>query len=334
MAAAGFAVVAIDLPLHGITDPTNPFYRNQLLTGTPAAGLISGERTFDLDLSINATGAAGSDGKIDPSGSYFINLNSLLTSRDNLREGVTDLLELRSSIAVMSLDGHTPAFDTARVGFIGQSLGSIEGTTFMAVAQTPNTYVQNAVLNVPGGGVVGLLIGSPTFGPVILGGLAQAGVHPGTPEFGQFVVAAQTVIDSGDPINFALATANKNILAQEVVGGSPRLAGDIAPANCSTCYDANGNWLPDQVIPNAVAGFPLSGGNPLIAALGLTTLTSSTQSATGIRGVVRFVTGTHGSLLDPSTSPQATVEMQTEAASFLATGGTAVQITNPAVIKH
>ena len=226
------------------------------------------------------------------------------------------------------------AVSNARVAYIGQSLGSIEGTTFMAIAQTPNTYVQNAVLNVPGGGVVGLLLGSPTFSPIILGGLAGAGVLPGTPAFGQFVVAAQTVIDSGDPINFAFATANKNILAQEVVGGSPPLAGDISASKCSNCYDASGNWLPDQVIPNAVAGFPLSGGNPLIAALGLTTLTSSTQSATGIRGVVRFVTGTHGSLLDPSTSPQATVEMQTEAASFLATGGAAVQITNPAVIKH
>jgi len=334
MAAAGFAVVAIDLPLHGLTDPTNPFYRNQLLTGTPGAGLITGERTFNLDLQNNTTGAPGPDGKIDPSGSYFINLSSLLTSRDNLREGVADLLELRTSIATMSLDGLTPSFDTARVAFIGQSLGSIEGTTFMAIAQTPNTYVQNAVLNVPGGGVVGLLLGSPTFSPIILGGLAGAGVLPGTPAFGQFVVAAQTTIDSGDPINFAFATANKNILAQEVVGGSPPLAGDISASKCSTCYDANGNWLPDQVIPNAVAGFPLSGTNPLIAALGLTTLTSSAQSATGIRGVVRFVTGTHGSLLDPSTSPQATVEMQTEAASFLATGGTAVQITNPAVIKH
>jgi hypothetical protein len=204
----------------------------------------------------------------------------------------------------------------------------------MAVAQTPNTYVQNAVLNVPGGGTVGLLIGSPAFSPLILGGLAAAGVHPGTPAFGQFTVAAQTVIDSGDPINFALATANKNILAQEVVGGSAPLAGDISAAHCATCYDANGNWLSDQVIPNAVAGFPLSGGNPLIAALGLSSITSTTQSATGIRGVVRFVTGTHGSLLDPSSSPQATVEMQTEAATFLATGGTVVPVANSAVVKH
>jgi pimeloyl-ACP methyl ester carboxylesterase len=332
-AAAGFAVISMDLPLHGLTDPTNPFYRNQLLFGSPAAGLITGERTFDMDFANNATNAPGPDGKIDSSGLYFINLSSLLTSRDNLREGVADLLELRSAIPSISLDGATLAFDSARVAYVGQSLGSIEGTTFMAVAQTPNTYVQNAVLNVPGGGVVGLLIGSPAFSPLILGGLAQAGVLPGTPAFGQFVTAAQTVVDSGDSINYAWATANKNILAQEVVGGSAPVAGDISPSHCATCYDANGKWLPDQVIPNAVAGFPLSGGNPLIAALGLSTITATTQSATGIRGVVRFVTGTHGSLLDPSTSPQATVEMQTEAVSFLATGGAAVQVVNTNVIR-
>jgi pimeloyl-ACP methyl ester carboxylesterase len=334
LAAAGFAVIAIDLPLHGLTDPTSPLYRNQLLTGSPAAGLITSERTFDLDIANNTTGAPGPDGEIDSSGGYFINLTSLLTSRDNLRQGVADLLELRSAIPSMSIDGATPAFDGARVAFVGQSLGSIEGISFMSVAQTPNTFVQNAVLSVPGGGVVGLLLGSPTFAPVILKGLAGAGVLPGTPAFSQFVVAAQTVIDSGDPINYAYNTANKNILVHEVVGGSLPLAGDISAANCSTCYAANGTWLPDQVIPNTVAGSPLSGGEPVIAALGLTPITGPVQSATGVRGVVRFVTGTHGSLLDPSTSPQATVEMQTEAASFLATGGNAVQVTNTAVIKH
>jgi pimeloyl-ACP methyl ester carboxylesterase len=337
LAAAGFATVAIDLPLHGVTDRTNPFFHNQLLTGTPAAGLITGERTFDLDLA-GGTDCHGQpmcgDGFIDPSGSYFINLTSLLTSRDNLRQAVADLLELRSALPSVSLDGATAAFDSARIAFAGQSLGAMVGTDFMAVAQTPNTYVQNAVLNVPGGGIIGLLLGSPTFAPIVLGGLAQAGVLPGTAAFGQFVTAGQTVIDSGDPINFAFATANKNILAQEVIGGNAPVAGDIPPSVCgSKCYDANGKWLPDQVIPNTSPGFPLSGGNPLIAVLGLSAITSTTQSATGIRGVVRFTNGVHSSLLDPTTSPQTTVEMQTEAVSFLATGGNAVQVVNTSVIK-
>jgi pimeloyl-ACP methyl ester carboxylesterase len=335
LAAAGFAVVAIDLPLHGVTDPANPFYRNQLLAGSPAAALITGERTFDLDLQNNTTSAPGPDGKIDGSGSYFINLTSLLTSRDNLREGVADLLELRSALPAVKLDGVNVSFDSARIAFAGQSLGGIEGTTFMAVAQTPNTYVQNGVLNVPGGGIVGLLLGSKTFAPVIIGGLAGAGVQPGTPAFGQFVVAAQTVVDSGDPINYAVFTANKNLLVQEVVGGNAPVAGDIAVAACgSKCYDASGHWLPDQVVPNTSPGFPLSGTEPLAAALGVATITATTQSATGIRGIVRFTNGVHSSLLDPTTSPQTTVEMQTEAASFLASGGAAVQVANNAVIQH
>ncbi|HEY8011317.1 MAG TPA: hypothetical protein VIE67_10000 [Rudaea sp.] len=334
LAAAGFAVIAIDLPLHGLVDPTNPFFHNQLLTGSPAAGLITGERTFDLDFQNNTTGAAGPDGKIDPSGSYFINLTSLLTSRDNLREGVADLLELRSALPSVSLDGVTPAFDSARVAFVGQSLGSIEGTSFMALAQTPNTAVQNAVLNVPGGGITNLLLASPSFSPLILSGLAAAGLHPGTADFNTFIVATQTVIDSGDPINYAFATTSKNILAQEVVGGSAPLLGDVSLANCPTCYDANGKWLPDQVIPNTAPGAPLSGGSPLIAVLGLSSISSTAQSATGIRGAVRFVAGEHGSILDPSSSPQTTVEMQTEAVNFLASGGTYVPITNPAVVKQ
>jgi len=102
----------------------------------------------------------------------------------------------------------------------------------------------------------------------------------------------------------------------------------------SKCYDANGKWLPDQVVPNTSPGFPLSGTEPLIAALGLTSITSTAQSATGLRVAVRFTNGVHSSLLDPTTSPQTTVEMQTEAATFLATGGTLVPITNSAVVKH
>jgi hypothetical protein len=61
--------------------------------------------------------------------------------------------------------------------------------------------VQTGVLNVPGGQVVYLLNGSPTFGPVIRAGLAAVGVQACTPTCEQFLGAAQTVADSGDTIN-------------------------------------------------------------------------------------------------------------------------------------
>ncbi|MDR3386708.1 MAG: hypothetical protein P4L92_06600 [Rudaea sp.] len=309
LAAQGFAVIAIDAPLHGLTDKTNPFYRNQLFTGTAAAGLITGERTFDLDFENNTTGAPGPDGVIDPSGTYFINLTNLLVSRDNLREATADLMSLTRAIPSISLGVNpTGDFDGSRMEFVGQSLGSIIGTTFIAM----EPHVTVGLLNVPGGGIARLLDASPAFGPSIHAGLAQAGLTQGTPTYDAFFVAAQTVVDSGDSINFAFATAGKAILAQEVVGDATHPS--------------------DQVIPNSVPTAPLSGTEPLLAALGLSTLTQTTQAAQ-IRGAVRFTQGVHGSLLDPTSSAAVTAEMQGEMASMIASGGQAVLITNTSVIR-
>jgi len=311
LAAQGYAVIAIDAPLHGITDKTNPFYDNQLIAGAVPA-LVTNERTFDLDLSNNTTQAPGPDGQIDGSGTYFINLSSLLTSRDNLRQANADLLELTDAIVKgnMTVVGGSSAslLDGSSVEFVGQSLGSIIGTAFMAI----EPHVTVGVLNVPGGGVARLLDASPSFGPSIHAGLAQAGLTQGTPQYDAFFVAAQTVVDSGDSINFAFATAGKAILAQEVVGDA--------------------SHPPDQVIPNSVAGAPLSGTEPLLAALGLQSIFQTTQSATPIRGVVRFTQGEHGSLLDPTSSAAVTAEMQGEMASMIVSHGQVVQITNPSVI--
>src|SRR6185312_8385290 len=131
------AVVAIDLPLHGVTDKTDPLYQNQLFNGTPVASILTvpvTERTFNMDLENNSTLAAGSDGKIDGSGAWFINLTSTITSRDNLREGAADLINL--AVTLPHLVGVTPPatinqFDPANIFFVGHSLGGIVGTTFL-----------------------------------------------------------------------------------------------------------------------------------------------------------------------------------------------------------
>jgi hypothetical protein len=48
--------------------------------------------------------------------------------------------------------------------------------------------------------------------------------------------------------------------------------------------------------------------------------------------------GSHGSLFDPTTSPAATVEMQTQAVKFAASanqaGGPFVFITNPSIVEQ
>ncbi len=310
LASQGFAVIAIDAPLHGITDPASPLN----IANSPFAAAGARERTFNVDY-VDAAGAAGPDGVPDPSGTHFINLSSLLTSRDNIRQAVADLLVLARTIPSMRYSTGGTDFDGARISFVGQSLGGIIGTVFMGIQPDVNT----ALLNVPGGGIARFLEASPSFGPRIRAGLAaSAGLQPGTPDYDAFFGAAQTVIDSADPINFALPAnasllASKRLLLQEVVGSE--------------------GVLPDQVIPNSVAGAPLSGTEPLIRILGLDTITQTTQSATGIRGAVRFTHGDHGSLLSPAASPAATAEMQGEMASLLVSGGAAVQISNTSVIR-
>lgn len=323
LASQGFAMVSVDQPLHGLTDPANPFFANGPLA--TALGVATNERTFDVDFVTNATGAPGPDGKIDASGTHFINLASLLTSRDNNRESIVDLFALKASVPNLTFAPLNVSFNANAVSFVGQSLGSIVGTGFVAMEPT----VKTAVLSVPGGGVAQLLNGSPTFGPAIRAGLAAAGVVAGTPQFNQFFVVAQNVVDPADPVNLAAFAGSKAILLHEVVGGAA-LSGGVTN-------------LPDQVIPNTVAGAPLSGTEPLIRALGLSTVVATTGGAP-LRGAVRFVKGEHGSLLSPARiaiHPPAdpvgfidvTTEMQGQMISFLLTNGTAVQVTNTGVIR-
>jgi hypothetical protein len=300
MASIGVAVVAIDLPLHGITDPENDFYIGK----TPFAPVAS-ERTFNVDYTDNGTGAPGADGMIDSSGAHFINLQNLLVSRDNLRQGVADLFTLTANLPLMDIDGDQAGdFDSSQVSFAGQSLGAMTGVDYLAF----NPDVNSALLSAPGGGIANLLLGSPTFGPRIIAGLAAAGVEQGTTEFNLFMLATQTVIDSADPINHgANASLVNNVLLHEIIG--------------------------DQVITNTVPNAPLSGTEPLIAAMGLTSYSESAFDAAGIDGVVRFIEGDHGSLLSPAASLAATVEMQKQLAAFQATLGTTVNINDSSVVQ-
>lgn len=300
MASIGVAVVAIDLPLHGLTDTQSPFY-----IGNTPFGAVASERTFNVDYTDNASGAPGADGMIDGSGAHYINLQNLLVSRDNVRQGVADLFTLTSNLPLMDIDGDQAGdFDSSQVSFAGQSLGAMTGVNYLAF----NPDVNSAVLSAPGGGIANLLLGSPTFGPRIVAGLAAAGVEQGTTAFNLFMLATQTVIDSADPVNHgAKASLVNNVLLHEILG--------------------------DQVVTNRVQGAPLSGTEPLIAVMGLTAYSESAFDAAGIDGAVRFTEGDHGSLLSPVASLAATQEMQRQLAAFQATMGTTVNITDTSVVQ-
>jgi pimeloyl-ACP methyl ester carboxylesterase len=330
-ADSGFMVVAIDLPLHGLTDPTSPLYAagaNPLYAGLslPTTGSI--ERTFDLDVLNNTTGAAGPDGQIDSSGANFINLASLPSTRDNLREGVADLITLTRSLANLSLsNGSTGDIDPARVHYLGHSLGAIVGGVYLGVAS--KTEVSSATLAMAGGGLASLLRDSPTLGPRIVAGLSAQGVMQGTSRFEQFLRDAQTVVDSGDPVNYIAAAASQHPIHLLQIVGSP-----LSP--------------PDQVVPNSAT-------QRLIDAATLSRIPAPSSPGpvtdpSGFRSYVNFVVGDHGSIIDPTASLAVTTEMQAQAITFAGApvppiprlsfpgfaatpAGTAVLVLSPPVIQ-
>jgi len=300
---AGYAAVAIDLPLHGVTNPMNPFYMKGM------------ERTFDLDVVNNQTSAADPDGVIDASGAHFINLNSLLTSRDNVREAAQDLRQLTATLPLVDLnsDGN-PDLNAESIYFVGHSLGAITGATFLGIEDK----IASATLGMGGGGIAKLLDGSAAFGPIIAAGLASAGVIKDTPAYENFMDAAQTVIDAGDPINYATAAARLHpIHLIEVVGG------------------ANSASLPDQVVPNSVENAPLAGTEPLARVMSLPSASRSAWNDQGVRAIVRFNQGDHGTLLQPNAATLGvTAEMQGQMIRFLQTEGVELEIIYHPVIQH
>ncbi len=290
---AGYAAVAIDLPLHGIDDNSSVLYMSSL------------ERTFDLDLVNNTTYYPGPDGVTDISGTHYINLSSLLTSRDNIRQSTSDLLALKNTLSKENIG---IKFDTTKIAFIGHSLGTIAAFGFLDNA----TNLNSVTLAMPGGGIAELLNNSAEFGPLIEAGLAGQGVMKGSDEYSAFMLAAQTILDDADPVNYASSVGGKqNIFALEVVGNST-------------------DGTDDQVIPNSVSTAPLSGTEPLLSLLGTTNLTNTSAP----NKAARFTIVDHNSFLDPSASATATSEMQKETLSFLLSGGTQISVENTYILYN
>jgi len=295
MADAGIAVIAIDIPMHGLTDSSNPFHADN----TPAA---ERERTFGIDVvTVDADGnvtAAEPDGTADPSGQHFYNLSNLVNARDNLRQGAADLMVLSASL--QGIQG--VKLDLSRKTFIGHSLGGMIGTTFLSYDDSFSA----ASIAMSGAGIAQLLVHSDSFGPILNGGLEAAGLETGSADYQQFLTVAQTVIDSGDPINhasFIPAAAVPAVHFMEVVG--------------------------DHVIPNLVATAPLSGTEPMARELGLTAVDADTTGS----ALVRFSAGNHGSIINPAESLETTVEMQRQVATFAASQGQDIDIEDMSVIQ-
>ncbi|WP_457594698.1 hypothetical protein [Hydrogenimonas sp.] len=304
-----YAVVGIDLPLHGISDTTNPLYMGDY------------ERTFNLDFltqDANETILAKTpDGKPDTSGIHYMNLVSLLTVRDNMRQSTSDYIALHNAIAAAQTDPNGLNFDETKIAYVGHSLGTIAPFGYFAHQDLAGLSLSAVLLSAPGGGITDIMVNSPTFGPVVVEGLKEAGLEPGSSDFYAFLNAMQTAVDDADPLNYAsLAAQKQKMLVHEVIG--------------------------DDVIPNTIETAPLAGGEPLLRLMGAKDITTYTfppdTNATTIYPqtnvtVTRFQSGNHRSLFIPDYDLETTIEMQTQMDSFIYSQGMAIDA-NLSRINH
>ncbi len=292
-AQAGFAVIAIDLPLHGVLDTTSPFYQG------PGHPLGNNERHFGLD-NVGDTGVFVPDGDID-NGWQILNLQNPLNARDHIRQAVSDLLHLTHTIPVMAVpDGLAgPDFDGDRVHFVAVSLGSIISGVFLGMEPPLVT----ATLANPAGPWTAILTDpeAVTFGEPIRAGLAAQGLPPGTAGFDHFVRDLQTLIDPVEPTNYvAAAAANQPLLVLSVIG--------------------------DTTVPNDPT-------DHIASLWGLPSISTTVFDPGTVSGIVRFTAGGHSSLFNPALDLATTVEMQRQTVTFAASGGTLIEINDTSVVE-
>jgi pimeloyl-ACP methyl ester carboxylesterase len=242
-AQAGFAVVAIDLPLHGVTDTSSPFYQG------PNSPFGNNERHFNMD-NVGATGVFAPDGQID-NGWQILNVANPLNARDHIRQAVADTIALKRTLPGLNFpDGDdNPDLDGNRIHYVGISLGSIISGVFLGL----DADIKTATLSSPAGPWTSILTDPQAidFGGPIRNALSAQGLPPGTIGFDNFVRDLQTVIDPVDPVNFAIdAAANHPIHVIEVLG-------DTSVPNRPTDYIAQLWGLPG--VSTTTVGAPAEG---------------------------------------------------------------------------
>ena len=186
MASRGLATIGIDLPLHGIT-PASAAYAQPFATPI--------ERTFDLDLQINAQfGVPGQDGQVDNTGVNFLNLTNVLVQRDNSRQAIADIIALIRTIPTIDFDGVAGTdFDPDRIHVIGYSLGGTHAGTVLGLL---GAEVKASALPSAAGMLTETIKQSATYGPLINSLLAANGLQADTTLYRNFFRNVQAAFDA------------------------------------------------------------------------------------------------------------------------------------------
>lgn len=310
MALQGQAVIAIDLPMHGARSAD-----------------LTGDGVYELTATDPSNGPAYVNGNV----LTYLNLSSLVSVRDAMRQGSLDIMTLRAAITFTALQDaammQAPLLDATQVGFVGMSQGAIVGGPAVTVANTPfvvdgvettNPFTfSSAVLNVPTGGYAPSVAFSTTFGPVLKDGLSSSDSFTAAlMEAFSLTQEELEAIEANDPEQYqAMVDAVYPTVLSQFLFAAQQVLDSADGVNFAATLDALGTPvllhevvgngaenLSDHVLPNSTAadGWPVGGTEALIGALSLPGISSSQSDAEGVSGAVRFTYGYHSSLLSPA----------------------------------
>jgi hypothetical protein len=314
MASRGIATIAVNVVGHGGG-------ANGTLTVIRAAGLpvtlSAGGRGIDQDGNTVIDSTEGVNAAAP---------QTLVASRDGLRQTVIDLMQLVREIEVgMDVDGDgSRDLDASRISYFGQSFGGIYGTKFLAVE--PN--VLTGVPNVPGGPIIEIARLSPVFRPLVwlslvgrspslanLPGLFQFNENiplrnlpplvdtvPGASAIQQLLEWSEWATQAGNPVAYA-----PHLRAEPLAG---------VPAKSIILQFARG----DKTVPNPTT-------SAIIRAGGIADRTTLFRNDLAVPLGVGFSTNPHTFLTNIAGTPavaQAAVAAQTQIALFFASGGATV----------
>ncbi|MBC7794288.1 MAG: hypothetical protein H7Z43_11325, partial [Clostridia bacterium] len=277
---------------------------------------------------------------------------NLATTRDNVRQGVIDVLREIEVLKACSADPTVCGgfnVNAEKIAYVGQSLGSLIGS--MDIAMSPD--IKAAVLNVAGTSWTDILENSDSNSVKcpIIDALINSGTITGKlwqqpdgtlnnvdalcvntdttqeyapvalPAYQAFAAAARWILDPADSVNF-LDRVNARVAAGSLAVLVQRVEGDLVIPNESTDILATFLGLTTET-----ANAPPALGAPITAS-------ASAAEATKRKALLNYVSGdvttyTHGSLLSPVTDPvtgeftpegrTGTGQMQTDAITFLLT---------------
>ncbi|WP_392339955.1 hypothetical protein [Moritella marina] len=161
LANQGYAVIAIDHPLHN----------SRAVDLDPKPGEDPADKTYEINASQSLRGLFAGNDSADVKN--YLKADALLTSRDNLRQSIADLINLRATIknglTYQDVGISTKAqLDSKNVYVMGHSMGSIAAASLTGILEeTPilkNMRLDGAILANPGAGVAGILMNSVWLG--------------------------------------------------------------------------------------------------------------------------------------------------------------------------